>query len=150
IQSSANAAMSASPDTFDDDGLPNSTAGGGKLVPFDQRRIGPDIHDNTVGTNDPTKQQLNNSIDGLFIRIRTDAGSPLDLVDSTTRWKATDIVYVVSENLLISGTPGGSNFPDTPSSTGGNLPLTTTIEDGRLRIDPGVIVKLGCARIETM
>ena len=95
IQSSANAAMSANPNSFDDDGLPNIPPAAISCRSIN-RRIGPDIHDNTVGTNDPTKQQLNNSINGLFVRIRTDAGSPLDLVDLTTRWKATDIVYVVS------------------------------------------------------
>src|SRR5204863_7348407 len=45
IQSSANAAMSANPNSFDDDGLTPA-------ISFDNRRIGPDIHDNAVGTND--------------------------------------------------------------------------------------------------
>jgi hypothetical protein len=133
IQQSANAAISANPNAFDDDGLAPS-------IDFNTRRIGPDIHDNTV---------INNSINGLFIRVRTQAGTPLDLVDLTTRWKATDIVYVVSENVLIAGTPGGSIFPGTASSTANQPPITTIIEDGRLRIDPGVIVKLSGARIET-
>jgi hypothetical protein len=133
IQVSSDAAMSANPNSFDDDGLTPT-------ISFDNRRIGPDIHNNTL---------LNNSINGLFVRIRTDAGTPLDVVDLTTRWKSTDIVYVVSENLVISGTPGGSIFPGLASSTAGQAPETTRIEDGRLRIDPGVTVKMGGARIET-
>ena len=84
----------------------------------------------------------NNSINGLFVRIRTQAGKPLDFVDVPTRWDDTDIVHVVSENLEIAGTPGGSASP-------GSDRTATTLTDGRLRIDPGMIVKLGDARIET-
>lgn len=126
IQQSANAGMSANPNTFDDDGLVPQLG-------FDSRRIGPDIHDNTV---------INNSINGMFIRVRTEAGSPLDFVDVPTRWKNSDIVHVVSENLEIAGTPGGSSSPGSDRSE-------TTLTDGRLRIDSGVVVKLGGARIET-
>jgi hypothetical protein len=132
ITRSGHAGMSATPNTFDDDGLNPS-------IPFSQRRIGPDIHDNTI---------QNNSINGLFISIATQAGSPLDYVDLTTRWKATDIVYVVQESLVVAGTPGGSIFPGTPNSTANAAPIQTILEDGRLRIDPGVTVKLS-SRIET-
>jgi hypothetical protein len=116
IQRSGSAAMSAEPNSFDDDGLrPN--------VAFDARRIGPDIHDNTVGSLHDIAPppgslpgtppiNLNNTVNGMFIRVKTLAGNPLDLVDLTTRWDDSDIVHVVSENLLIAGTPGGSTTPD--------------------------------------
>src|SRR5262245_17734753 len=107
IQQSANAGMSANPNTFDDDGLLPQIA-------FDNRRIGPDIHDNTI---------VNNSINGLFVRIRTLAGNAVDFVDVPTRWNDGDIVYVVSENLEIAGTPGGSKSP-------GSDRATTMLTDG--------------------
>lgn len=132
IKHSADAAMSADPNSFDDDGLrPN--------IAFDNRRIGPDIHDNKVGFLTASD---NNSINGLFVRIRTVAGNPLDFVDVPTRWDDFDIVHVVSENLHISGTPGGAASP-------GSDRAATTLTDGRLRIDPGMIVKLAGARMET-
>ncbi len=130
IQQSASAALSASPNTFDDDGLSSVT---GTLVAFDDRRIGPDIHDNRV---------VNNSLNGMFVRVRTQAGSPIDFVDLPTRWNDADIVHIVSENIKIAGTPAGSVSP-------GSDRTTTTLTDGRLRIDPGLTIKLGGARIET-
>ncbi|HEY2414173.1 MAG TPA: choice-of-anchor L domain-containing protein, partial [Pirellulaceae bacterium] len=129
IQKSSNAGMSANPNAFDDDGLPSAS---GVLVKFDDRRIGPDIHDNTV---------INNSLNGLFIRVRTLAGNPIDFVDVPTRWNDTDITHIVTSNLEIAGTPGGSVSPGSDRSP-------TTLTDGRLRIDSGMTVKLGGARIE--
>lgn len=81
-------------------------------------------------------------MNGLFVRVNTLAGSPIDYVDVPTRWNDTDIVHLVSENLEIAGTPGGS------VSSGADR-AGTTQSDGRLRIDPGMTVKLGGSRIET-
>ena len=74
--------MSADPDSFDDS----------------LGRIGPDIHDNLL---------VDNSINGLFVRVRTQLGESLDRLVVPARWDDTDVVHVVSENLLIGGTPGG-------------------------------------------
>src|SRR4029079_18897155 len=84
ITLSANAAISANPNAFDDDGLVPQVA-------FDQRRIGLDVHDNrfSVTTVIPPVTQgapsttvvSSNSLNGLFIRVRTEAGVPLDFVD---------------------------------------------------------------------
>lgn len=146
ITRSANAAISANPNAFDDDGL-------FPQIPFDQRRIGLDVNNNVLSVTTvippvttggaSTIVIADNSINGLFIRIRSEAGVPLDFVDLPTRWDATDIVYVVSENLQIAGTPGGSHSP-------GADRLGTTLTDGRLRIDAGALVKLSAARIETL
>lgn len=125
ITRSADAALSAKPNAFDDDGLVPA-------IPFDARRLGPDIHDNWI---------VNNTLNGLFLRVRTPPGNPIEQIDVPTRWRATDVVYVVAENLQIAGTPAGSRSP------GADRPQTL-LTDGRLRIDPGVIVKLGGARIE--
>ena len=48
-----------------------------------------------------------NSINGLFIRIKTNAGSPIDRLDVPARFKSTDITYVLAENLIVSGGAGG-------------------------------------------
>ena len=110
ITFSADAAISADPNSFNDV----------------NGRIGPDIHNN---------QLFNNSTNGLFVRIRTQFGSPLDTLDVQARFNDTDIVHVITENLVLTGNPGG--------------PLDTTARlSGRLNIDPGLIVKLRGSRIE--
>ena len=117
IRLSADAGISADPDSFDDS----------------LGRIGPDIHNNTV---------TNNSINGLFVRIRTQLGSPVDRLTVPGRFDDTDIVHVLSENLFIQGTPGG---PILDEVTGELVPRI----DARLQIDPGIILKIDGARIET-
>ncbi|TVS14569.1 MAG: hypothetical protein EA424_18950, partial [Planctomycetaceae bacterium] len=114
ITNSAGAAISADPNSFNDrDG-----------------RIGPDIFGNQV---------VDNSINGLLVRIRTQSGAPLDKLSVNARFDDTDIVHVISENLHIVGNPGG------PVLTADGLQPRLS---GRLAIDPGVVVKLASARIE--
>ncbi|MCA9012357.1 MAG: DVUA0089 family protein, partial [Planctomycetaceae bacterium] len=110
ITNSAAAAVSANPNSFDDS----------------LNRIGPDIHGNLL---------TNNSINGLNVRIRTLLGKPIDTLDVNARFDDTDIVHVISENLIITGSAGG--------------PLNGVPRlSGRLAIDPGTIVKLQRSRIE--
>lgn len=118
IRFSADAAISADPASFSDA----------------DERIGPDIHSNLI---------VENSINGLFIRIRTELGATIDKISVPARWDDADIVHVLTENLLIEGTPGG---PIKDPTTG----VIQARLDGSLKIDPGVIVKLGGARIETL
>ncbi len=56
-----------------------------------------------------------NSINGLFIRIKTEAGNPIDRLDVPARFKNTDITHVLTENLLVQGGAGG--FIDVAVST---------------------------------
>ncbi|KAA5546992.1 tandem-95 repeat protein [Roseiconus nitratireducens] len=114
IRGSADAAVSADPNSFEES----------------LGRIGPDIHDNLI---------VDNSINGLFIRIRTDLGQPLDQLDVPARFDDTDIVHVLTETLQVAGNPGG------PDATSGQLVARS---GARLAIDPGTIVKLEGARIE--
>lgn len=105
-------AMSANPDAFDDS----------------RGRIGPDIRGNRIA---------NNSFNGLFVRIETVFGSPIDRLKLSARFDDTDIVHLITENLEIVGNPGG--------------PLDGVARlGGRLAIDPGVVVKLGDSRIELL
>ncbi|MHB9077543.1 MAG: Ig-like domain-containing protein [Pirellulaceae bacterium] len=116
IRNSADAAMAANPNSFEDS----------------LGRIGPDIHDNLL---------VDNSINGLFIRIRTQLGETLERLDYPARWDDTDVIHVVSENFIIGGTPGGPTLNPVTGEYDARL-------DARLRIDPGLIVKLQGSRIE--
>lgn len=137
IFASADAAISANPNAFEETLFRDAT------YTADYRRVGPDFYGNifdprstlsTADNNFPT-----NSINGLFIRIRTEAGIPLDTLDVSARFDDTDIVHVITENLVIRGTPGG------PQLVNGQYEARL---DGRLSIDPGIVVKLQGARIE--
>ena len=87
ITQSADAAISADPNSFEDS----------------LERIGPAVYGNRL---------LNNSVNGLFVRIDTQAGVPLDKLEVPARWDDRDIVHVVTENLHILGAPGGPMITD--------------------------------------
>jgi len=114
VTASAGAAIAATPNSFEDTG----------------DRIGPEIRGNRL---------TGNSINGLFVKIKTDFGTPLDTLDVPARFKSTDVVYVLTENLVIRGAAGG--YVD--NGTGPQARST-----GRLVIDPGAVVKLQNSRIE--
>jgi hypothetical protein len=65
----------------------------------------------------------------------------LDPLTVSARFSTTDMTYVINENLEIGGNPGGA----LDDGTGHQISRLAA----RLAIDPGVIVKLGGARIET-
>ncbi|MCK4683973.1 MAG: hypothetical protein KAT44_03365, partial [Pirellulales bacterium] len=116
VTNSAGAAISADPNSFLDDG----------------DRLGPDIRGNRL---------IDNSINGLFVRIRTEFGSPIDTLDVSARFKSNDIVYVIQENLILNGGAGG--YVQDPDSG-----AIMARETGRLVIDPGVVLKMQSSRIE--
>jgi VCBS repeat-containing protein len=120
ITQSAGAALSGDPNSFSDvDG-----------------RIGPDIHGNTlVDVNVNTGLVQDNSVNGLFIRIETQDGRPVDKLTESARFNDADIPHVITENFHIVGNPGGT--------LNGNARLS-----GRLQVDPGVVIKLDDVRIE--
>jgi hypothetical protein len=114
VTGSAGAAIAATPNAFEDTG----------------DRIGPELRGNVL---------TGNSINGLFVKIDTQAGVPLEKLDVPARFTSTDIVYVIQENLVIAGGVGG--YVDD-----GFGPQAR--RSGRLTIDPGVVVKLEGSRIE--
>nr|WP_143547790.1 GEVED domain-containing protein [Rhodopirellula sp. SM50] len=98
ISNSADAAIAATPDTFREDRFTDPKyQQSGPFTP-DYTRVGPEIHGNTV---------IDNSINGLFVRLRTRSGSTLESVTTSTRFDDSDITHVLTENLVIAGTPGG-------------------------------------------
>ena len=138
ITFSADAAMSAESGQFRGDeflrpSIRSASTTKRRLSRRTTTRIGPDIRGNRL---------LNNSINGMFVRIDTPAGDQLERMTVSGRWDDTDIVHVVAENLVIEGTPGG---PIKSPLTGALVART----DAQLAIDPGIIVKLDGARIET-
>lgn len=79
---------------------------------------------------------IGNTVNGLFIRTQNATTQLPESLSVSARWTATDIPYVLSDNLVIAGNPGGA-LDGTPRLS------------GRLDIDPGVTVKLGGSHIET-
>lgn len=83
ITNSADAAISANPNSFDDS----------------LDRIGPDIHGNTL---------TNNSVNGLLVRIDATVGGVAEKLDVRGRFNDTDITHVISNQLQITGNAGGA------------------------------------------
>jgi hypothetical protein len=99
ITYSADAAVSADTNSFEET---NFLAPQYQLVNQftpDYERIGPEIHGNNL---------LQNSINGLFVRIQTPAGTELRALTVPGRFDDIDIVHVLAENLKIQGEPGGA------------------------------------------
>lgn len=135
ITRSADAAMSATPDSFLESNF-HSPAEQGTLAPFtvDYDRIGPDIRGNRV---------LNNTINGLQVRVTTRPGTQLEKLTTQGRFNDTSIVHYLPENLEIQGTPGGAIL----QSVGGTSTMVSRL-DARLVIDPGTIIKSQGSRID--
>ncbi len=124
IRRSANMAMSANPDSFEED---NFHAPKFQAVSFtsDYDRVGPEIHHNTL---------VENSMNGLFIRISTLAGQDLETLTKSARWDDTDITHIVSENLIIQGQPGGPILEDAAPPV--NLVTLEAVPGGTLAPGP--------------
>ncbi len=117
ISDSADAAISADPNTFEITSFvePRYQRFGTFAVDYD--RVGPDIFRNVL---------QGNSINGLFVRVDTLAGSLTDTLQVAARFNDTDIVHVLGENVQLQGTPGGP-FVETvaPSATTVGLQAVT-------------------------
>jgi hypothetical protein len=118
ITNSAGAPIAATPNSFEDTG----------------DRFGPEFRGNRL---------TDNTVNGLFIKIDTQFGTPIDRLDVPARFKSTDIVYVLQENLLISGGAGG--YTSTVSRLGnlvaGNSRVTGLAQTSDLRVGMQVEVR---------
>lgn len=99
ITSSADAAISASPDSFEETSYqsPQFQQAGAYTADYD--RVGPDIHNN---------QLFENSINGLFVRVGTTPTDPPRALTVAGRFDDTSVVHYVAENIVIAANPGGS------------------------------------------
>ena len=123
------AAITATPDSFEETNF-HAPQFQSTRYTSDFARIGPEIHGNML---------IDNTINGLLVRIETIAGEELRRQTVSGSWNDSDIIHVLSEVLEIQGTPGGL------LDVGGNI---SARPDARLRIHPDLIVKLDGARIE--
>jgi hypothetical protein len=98
ITRSADAAMSATPNSFREDDYRDARSQATGLFIPDYERIGPDIHGNRV---------VDNTVNGLFVRTQTGAAGSLETITVAARFNDVDIPYVLGENLVVAGTPGG-------------------------------------------
>ncbi|TVP99059.1 MAG: hypothetical protein EA381_10860 [Planctomycetaceae bacterium] len=119
ITRSADAAIAATPDTFRETRFDEAAfQQAGAFTPVISR-VGPDIHGNRI---------VDNSINGLFIRITTRTGDTLQPLTTSARFDDTDIVHVLAENLVVQGNPGGGIAPaQAPSMLGVQAAAATGI-----------------------
>ncbi|MEM6778539.1 MAG: dockerin type I domain-containing protein, partial [Planctomycetota bacterium] len=134
ISQSASAAISATPNTFeetrfDEPRFQNEFLAGGTSPTFftsDVSRVGPHINGNRI---------VDNTINGLQILVDTPTGGSLTPLTVNARFDDTDIVHVLTENLLIEGAAGGVSagltIPSVLLVTGEAVPneLNTAPED---------------------
>ncbi len=102
ITRSANSAMAATPNSFRESNFHDpisqaSSSTGAFIADFD--RVGPAIHNNRL---------VDNTINGLFVKVTTNPASAPEVLSVPGRFDDTDIVHVISENLVIRGTSGGA------------------------------------------
>ncbi len=112
ISSSADAAMSATPDSFLESNF-MTPAEQGNVAAFsvDYDRVGPELYGNRL---------TGNSINGLQVRVRTP--SEVEKLTVPGRFDDTGVVHYIPENLEILGTPGGAlQEVQAPSTTSTRL-----------------------------
>lgn len=99
ISQSAGAAMSGAPNSFVETNFqePKFQASGAFTSDYD--RVGPEIHHNSL---------VDNSLNALFVKVDTPVADSIRKLTTNARFDDIDIVHVINENLIISGTPGGS------------------------------------------
>ena len=89
-----------------------------------------------------------NSVNGLIIRTAVPSSGEPRALTVSGRWDDTDIPHVVTDNLVIQGLSGNAfldpNNVLTPPQDG----VLIARPDARLRVDPGIVVKLDGSMIE--
>ena len=101
ITLNADSAISADPDSFEETLFTTPDFQRGSAFTLDYDRVGPNVHDNTL---------MENSTNGLFVRVLTQAGTERAELTVPGRFDDTDITHVIQETVQISGTPGGGFF----------------------------------------
>ncbi len=113
ISFSADAAISAAPNSFEETSFQAPQFQINGAFTADYSRIGPDIHNNEL---------VQNSINGVFVRATTTPVAQAQQVTTAVHFDDTSVVHVIAENLLVAGNPGGSitdGFAPDLSSTSG-------------------------------
>ncbi|MCU0709056.1 MAG: matrixin family metalloprotease [Pirellula sp.] len=125
ITLAADSAISATPDSFEETLFSDPRFQRKGAFTPDYDRVGPKLHGNTL---------VNNSINGMFIRVSTPAGGAVKQLTVPGRFDDTDVVHVIAENILVQGNPGAglldtfivpSSLVSLQASTGGTLAAGT-------------------------
>ncbi|QDT09692.1 tandem-95 repeat protein [Planctomycetes bacterium K23_9] len=98
ITDSADAAISADPNSFRETNFHAPIYQRSSLHTSDYGRVGPEISGNTL---------LNNSFNSLFVRVETPAAGQREQLTVSGRFDDTDIVHTLSEVLEVRGQAGG-------------------------------------------
>lgn len=123
ISFSADAAMSADPDSFEESTFTTPMYQlNGDFTP-DYARVGPQIRGNALSSN---------TTNGLFVRIDTLPGNNLTQQTVAGRWDDSDITYVVGQNLMLAGTAGGPKLEDRRPTVNLVALAATTVTGGAL------------------
>ena len=109
ITKSADAAISADPNSFMEWNYHSPRYQADAPFTSDYTRVGPDIDFNTI---------VENTTNGLFIRVTTPAGTQTKPQTVAARWNDTDIVHVLGQTLIIQGTPGGPVLEEQVAAVG--------------------------------
>ncbi|QDV42647.1 hypothetical protein Enr13x_24960 [Stieleria neptunia] len=99
ITFSADSAISASPDSFEETSYQSPRFQQAGEFTADYDRIGPEIYDNLL---------VENTVNGLFVRVPTTATQTPREMTVSGRFDDIDVVHVLPENLVIASKPGGS------------------------------------------
>ncbi|MEM8910223.1 MAG: Ig-like domain-containing protein [Planctomycetota bacterium] len=99
ITLSADAAMSAAPNSFAETTFASPAFQQAGQFTADYGRVGPEIHNNRL---------LNNSLNAIFIRTVVSPVTPPSELTLAGRFDDVDLVHAIAENLVIAGRPGGS------------------------------------------
>lgn len=111
IMFSADAAISADPPSFEETNFNSLRYQRDEPFVPDYDRVGPVIYGNTL---------VNNSINGVLVRVDTIPGEGKEQLSVSARFDDTEVVHVLGDNLLIRGNPGGAILRTDPD------PLTLT------------------------
>jgi hypothetical protein len=125
ITLAADSAISATPDSFEETLFSDPRfQRKGSFTP-DYDRVGPKLHGNLL---------VNNSINGMFIKVSTPAGGAIKQLTVPGRFDDTDVVHLIAENILVQGNPGAglldtfvvpANLISLEAATGGTLAAGT-------------------------
>ena len=137
IQHSADAAMSASPNAFEETNFHDPEFQSTRFT-SDYVRIGPEIHGNHI---------IDNTINGLAVVRQSAQSGDFQIQSVSARWNDREVVHVVTQSLLVDGQPGGQIVTGINDASGLPDAFDSRI-NARLMVDPGVVVKLEGARIE--
>lgn len=131
IRNSREAAMNADPNSFLETNFHAPLYQQASLERFGERftsdyaRVGPHIRGNTL---------VENSINGLFVRVVTPAVGEREPMTVSGRFDDRDIVHVLSEVLVLQGQPGGplllEQRPDVLSVTVNNASGSGSLPEG--------------------